>query len=502
MNEQYLRLLKKLRPDAYDALMSMTEEEKVTCNWKDDRKDIEHSFKWSNTKQGHSYWQSAQDVIKQYTTVHVSSHLYNLLYKLGFDVHLTYDNFYDFTYLDISETDNTRISGMRKPCSQAPTAQERAEKGVYLKPGKVLAALYPDLDNIPVHAEKLAQLLRQENTFDFDGMQISDAPSEIYTMRAYISSCMQGVDKQRLAIYDQIPNCQILYKINEGGYLIGRALIWSNVQWHGSNNVITLMDRIYFQNDDVLEEFKAYARLNKWHYKNRQSTGTYDIVCPTGTIQSMELVVPVDCELEIDACPYFDTLSNYNSDNTLSSHHTEHYQTFMRSIEGGDSEDYFSSEAHQYRCSNCDHEVDEDDRYTNVSGDVYCSECYHENYITCNICEDEWQRDNTRWINAENRYVCNSCYNANYSTCSQCDEDVHNDNTISDNRDRSYCRSCAEDYLQYCEECEQYSSEDFRETIDGDYICPDCACQYIPCSECGLLHHTGEMCCEKEEVEA
>jgi hypothetical protein len=391
---------------------------------------------------------------------------------------------------------------MRKPWLEGPTTQERAEKGVYLKPGKVLAALYPNLANIPVHAEKLAQLLRQENTFEFDGMQISDTPSEIYAMGTNIYSCMQGVDKEWLAIYDQIPNCRILYKVNTQGYLMGRALIWSSVQWHGSNDVITLMDRIYFQNDDVLEEFKAYARLNKWHYKNRQSTNTYDIVCPDRSIQEMQLSVPVDWDLEIEACPYFDTLAYYNSDNTLSSHHTEHYQTFMQSVEGSDREGYFSSEAHQYRCSECGCAMSEDAVCYNDTGDVYCLECYHENYITCDICEDEWQRDDVRWIEDENSYVCDACYNANYSTCSQCGEDVHNDNTISDNRDRSYCRSCAEDYLQYCEECEQYSSEEFKETIDGDYICPDCACQYTPCSECGLLHHTGEMCCEKEEVEA
>ena len=502
MNEQYLRPLKKLRPDAYDALMSMTDEEKLACNWEEDEKDINGSFTWNSTKQGYDFWLEVDAIIKEYATVYVSSQLYNLLSKLGLDAHQTHDNFYDFTYLDISETDNTRISGMRKPCSQGPTPRERAEKGVYLKPGKVLAALYPDLDNIPVHAEKLAQLLRQENSFDFNDMKISDTPSEIYAMRAYTWSCMQGVNKEWLAIYDQIPNCQILYKINENGYLIGRALIWSNVQWYGSNDVITLMDRIYYRNDDVLEEFKAYARLNKWHYKNRQSTSTYDIVCPTGTIQSMELVVPVDCELEIDACPYFDTLPYYNSDNTLSSHRTGHYQTFMQSVEGEDSENYFSSEDHQFRCSNCGHEVDEDDRYSNVNGDVYCSECYHENYITCSICDDECQRDNVRWIEDENRDVCDSCYDYHYSQCSRCSADVHNDNVIQDNRELTYCQSCAEDYLQLCEDCEENSSEDFRETIDGRYLCPDCACNYTPCSECGLLYHTGEMCCEKEEVEA
>jgi hypothetical protein len=524
MDEKYLRLLEEHYLEAFLRLQEMTPEEKLACRWEDNKENLDSSFQWSMTRHGFHYWNTVSKEMEVYTKVRVHNGLKKLLDKLNIGPIKELNNYYEFTWLAVSDTDPTRISGMRRPWRNEPTPQERAEKGFYLKPGKVLSALYPGRDNIPTHADNLARLLRQENNYDFDGMNLCDTPSNIYRSKSSISSCMQGVDKELLAIYDQMPNCRILYKVDQEGYLVGRALVWNNV----NEDKLTLMDRIHYVNDDVLEEFKSYARKEGWYYKDRQSTNSFDIVCPDGLVREMQLQVPVGCTLAITACPYFDTLSYYNGDNTLSSHRRDNFLTHMKSTEGGDSENYFPDACsdcggniyggkghyvdghflcskcyaeNYFHCEHCDCDHHNRDREKCVDGQFICSECYDENYFYCEHCDcDHHNRDGENYVDGQ--FLCDSCYSYLYIQCNCCNADVRRDHVIKDYRGRYYCGSCSDDELSYCGECDEYYPCDcFRETITGEYICEDCACQYTPCPECELLYHTGETCCAKEVEE-
>lgn len=61
---------------------------------------------------------------------------------------------------------------------------------------------------------------------------------------------------------------------------------------------------------------------------------------------------------------------------------------------------------------------------------------------------------------------------------------------------RIVCEDCIGDYY-FCEECEEYHTEDEVHYIDGRYICEDCAersSQYYYCVECGEWHDTYRNC--------
>lgn len=99
-----------------------------------------------------------------------------------------------------------------------------------------------------------------------------------------------------------------------------------------------------------------------------------------------------------------------------------------------------------YTCCRCDARVDEDDLYTDDTGDTYCWECFSEDYTSCERCGD--------WVYRDDAIYCG---------------------------DDPYCRYCANRYLGRCNDCDDYFlTEDlvYVEEEECD-LCPDCHARYL-----------------------
>lgn len=124
------------------------------------------------------------------------------------------------------------------------------------------------------------------------------------------------------------------------------------------------------------------------------------------------------------------TLSNYMSG------------TYIQSCDG-------QAVSRDETCCECGCRVNEDRIYRNNNGDVYCSDCYYENYTCCEHCESDVDRNdmNNITLDGNDTYVCDSCLR----------------------------------YLYQCEECGNY----FSDALSDLELCEDCEGNV-----CAVIHAT------------
>jgi len=152
------------------------------------------------------------------------------------------------------------------------------------------------------------------------------------------SSCMAAKDSRYFDLYAQNKNCKMLILLSDNGVLkdnnyvsdkiSGRALIWNGyiVDMNGESKGITLMDRIYTNNDSDVQLFVEYAKKMGWYYKDEQTRYSdtpitngeythYFYDTETDTFKS-EFLIPLDNYI-LEKYPYVDTFY-YLKDNCLS----------------------------------------------------------------------------------------------------------------------------------------------------------------------------------------
>lgn len=125
-------------------------------------------------------------------------------------------------------------------------------------------------------------------------------------------------------------------------------------------------------------------------------------------------------------------------------------------------------------CSCCGREIEENEEFQEYNGEIYCEECFDENFVTCEDCGEIISRDEAIWVESEDKYICESCYEDDYFTCEDCNEIYHRDyGTWVDNGNRLVCDNCRDDNYYYCEDCEEWVH---YENWNSDYdCCEDCA---------------------------
>lgn len=125
-------------------------------------------------------------------------------------------------------------------------------------------------------------------------------------------------------------------------------------------------------------------------------------------------------------------------------------------------------------CSCCGREIGENEDFQEYDGEIYCEECFDENFVTCEDCGEIISRDEAMWVESEDKYICENCYEDNYFTCDDCNEIYHRDyGTWVDNGNRLVCDDCRDNNYYYCEECEEWVH---YENWNSDYdCCEDCA---------------------------
>ena len=142
-----------------------------------------------------------------------------------------------------------------------------------------------------------------------------------------------------LDIYVNNDNVSMLVAL-KNGKVAARAIIWGNVDIHGKSTDITLMDRIYYTHDFLVESFKDFARENGYYHKYSQSAdnnsdSNSEIVSPNGEKVNCRTSVKLE-NLSFERYPYMDTFyspdyvngrlynnydyPSYNSDSQLRQH--------------------------------------------------------------------------------------------------------------------------------------------------------------------------------------
>lgn len=346
-----------------------------------------------------------------------------------------------------------------------------AEHGEPLRPGKFLNIFHRDKDTLnkntlDLMGETLAIQLRR-NGISKPQIEISDTPSEIYTMDGISHSCMKNQPDSFFAIYDDIPSCKIAY-LMEGNHLVGRALLWDEVEVYKGDNYyvyIKLMDRIYFNSDRVRTIFQVWAEENGYWYKAEQSLNCYRFVNPEhGTIKEMNML-RVDTGFELKEgmyqhAPYLDTFPKLK----IGDHYICSYwrgvpgeQVLLQNVAGAGGLLTYS-----YICCMCDNSFEQDEIVFH-EGETYCHDCYCDNFETCHICNVTFPRDEITWGYFDGDEMC-------------------------------VCSGCLEDYTRSQTNEEHYWSNDrcmegYDERGRAITLTPDDLEEYEECSICGELHH-------------
>lgn len=124
-------------------------------------------------------------------------------------------------------------------------------------------------------------------------------------------------------------------------------------------------------------------------------------------------------------------------------------------------------------CSICGEEI-EGDNFYEYDGEIYCADCFDENFVVCADCGETIPRDDAIWVESQDKYICESCYENDYFTCDDCGEIYPNDyKNWVDHNDRVVCDSCRDDNYYYCEDCDEYVH---YSNWNNEYdCCEDCA---------------------------
>lgn len=400
-------------------------------------------------------------------------------------------NGYDFTHIDISETDRSKLSGFSfnkiralvwKDCEnkyqemldtrhksfleeRAYIEHERAEHGTFLKPAKLIRAILPDLDDktVTLIASKVAYLLRKAANPDTSIVKVTDKPSDIYIRGDQcFQSCMSGEDQEFFRIYDDLEHTKLAYIESERGAVLARALIHDCVHDNDHDrDPFKMMDRIYFCDEDILVTMQSWATKNGYWYKTQQAASHTEYITPEG--ETVDTYVHLHCHDLIDAgyqrIPYFDTFYQYDHRNKELGDDVTSEKTQFRETDGSDSQGFIVSSMH---CSICDCRLSEDAAYySDDEYGPYCEGCYYENYRRCENCDETVHVDYIYYIEAEDVSVCDRCRDRYFSDCSDCNEEFHNDNLIYDNAtDQHYCEDC---YSNLIEEREKEKEEEEEE---------------------------------------
>lgn len=403
---------------------------------------------------------------------------------------------YDYTWIDFASTVPGRLSGIKfnalqtlvwntslherevltaeynETCMIYPsTSSLRVGKGTYLKPGKLIQALFPEMDTDTVAqiASILALELRKLGEIDTSNIKISDDIGKVYTMSfsdhgSIGDSCMADKPSYMFDIYFDL-DCKIAYLLDDDGLLIGRALLHKSVTMNNENKSIKLMDRVYCSNDDILVQFIEYAKQHGYHRKEEQNLSCKNYIAPNGDILEYPTLSINAKNLQggYEKVPYIDTFKYYHEESAILCNKyrngDELAVTIFDGTKGSDDNQLF---AYPFR------------------------ECYH-----CNNNENDYE---LHYLESHDEHVCESCLNNIYDHCDECERYVNNGDMIEiivGNGSEYYCYDCVQEIAITCEYCSQHVHLDHIRTTEDNYnLCTYCYDNYAnTCYECGETYY-------------
>lgn len=316
-----------------------------------------------------------------------------------------------------------------------------ALEGNPIKPGKLLRKIIPGMPEnwYVTKSEELANRIKQKFSL-CEQIKVSSDLEKIYNLGGRFVSCMKGKGELYRGVVSAFPDVEIAYLCDpEDGRLLGRAILWPDV--HFSDDLsISLMDRIYAENELIRQSFRQYAKSEGYWWKTEDSHSCSH--CTDGhKIISLSSAAYINAAYEFgpgswpDGAPYLDTFSEIDiSDNRI----------FCFASPG------------QISCRETD----------GTAG-------WLTSPPVCNICGLEIYDDFQSF--GDNIY-CESCAE-NLKECIHCGCTVHPRQGGIHTEQGFLCPSC-EDEGRWCESCESYfygvdMTDIEAHDIVGE-ICPEC----------------------------
>jgi hypothetical protein len=264
------------------------------------------------------------------------------------------------------------------------------------------------------------------------GSEIADWYST--TNSEHLSSCMQSCPDSYFQIYADCPDCSLLV-VTLDGVLVGRRLLWRNVQT--ASGLVWYADRYYTSRQQSTELVRQYVLDSGYTVLYEQSRSSMTV--QTGAVHRYENY------------PYMDTFAYLSSDySRLSSSSGKWYLDSTSGRLGTNDDD--DDDDDEYYCSDCN-----DSLYAPVwyNGLPYCSDCYDKRTApVCSYCSE--QSMSCVWYVKIMDYMCSDCLIDNrtdvFYTCLSCGgESMFRQTSVTDlNSEQStVCTDCVFKHYRY-----------------------------------------------------
>lgn len=355
-----------------------------------------------------------------------------------------------------------------------------------LKPVKILQVIYPEIskDKLSVVSGYIADALKEraqeiQSTYDLKEWEV---PSEIYNARhaSGLNSCMKNMDEvdpvsnecktNTFELYDDLPNTTIL-RCREKGVIAGRALLHRKVTNMDSGETLDVMDRIYAASSDIMAAFKIWAKQNGFARKLEQKLNEDYYVLPDSSIVHLP-------HLRIDTIGIYEhQYEKVPYVDTFAYHYTaepEYLYSWMMKDEKGERD----SKMGDVHFLDSTTGYDDEAFFTHTTG-KRCCHC------------DEPIRDDENYEEVNGEYYCQDCFNDHYAYCEQCGDLLCTDSDEAVYiEDRGIvCQYCADRYYTKCEICGEYHlpkemEEYYDERGNESWVCPECQSNNYRCTQC------------------
>ena len=223
-------------------------------------------------------------------------------------------------------------------------------------------------------------------------------------------SCMKHSSCQEyFGIYED--SAKMLIAVNKEAKLIGRALLWDDVESSELSNNIKLMDRIY-GNDITIEAFKTWAYANGYYHKAHQSYSDLDQIIDPNTKQQENHSLTIKVTGKHEMYPYMDTFKSTDdcieSDNFLEiSNHRLGDNIFEDTNGLIESEDYVHIDGRRVHIDDASY-VERYGEYYHADDCVYTIDDEYELFDDCHEVEGDWyhkESDDIVYSDYEDQYI-------------------------------------------------------------------------------------------------
>ena len=223
-------------------------------------------------------------------------------------------------------------------------------------------------------------------------------------------SCMKHSSCQGyFGIYED--SAKMLIAVNKEGRLIGRALLWDDVESSEISNNIKLMDRIY-GNDITIEAFKTWAYANGYYHKAYQSYSDLESIINPNTKQREDHELTIKATGGHEMYPYMDTFKSTDdcieSDKYLEiCNHRLGNNVFEDTNGLIDSEDYVHVNGRRVHIDDASY-VERYGEYFHADDCVYTIDDEYELCDDCYEIEGDWYHKDSSdivWSDYEEQYI-------------------------------------------------------------------------------------------------